>query len=45
MGNVVTPVIMVVVIGIIAAVLLVIASKVFFVKVDERVAAVRSALP
>ena len=45
MGNIVIPVMLVVVVGIIASVLLVIASKVFFVKVDERVAEVRSALP
>lgn len=45
MSNLVTPVIMVVIAGFVASALLVIASKVFFVPVDERVTAITEALP
>lgn len=45
MGSIYTPVVLVVVIGLVSAVLLTIASKVFFVPVDERVTAVRDVLP
>lgn len=45
MSGVATPVMLVVVVGLIASVLLVVASRVFAVKVDERVAEVREALP
>ena len=45
MANIVTPVVLVVVTGLIAAALLVIASKVFYVPVDERVTAIIEALP
>ena len=45
MSSLVTPVIMVVVIGFVCAGLLVVASKVFFVEVDERVTQVRECLP
>ncbi len=45
MTNVITPVILVAVIGLICAALLVIASKVFHVEVDERISQVRECLP
>lgn len=45
MSNIATPVIMVMVAGLVASLLLVIASKVFFVAVDERVTAITEALP
>lgn len=45
MSSVYTPVVLVVVIGLVAAVILTIASKVFYVPVDERVTAVRDVLP
>jgi len=45
MSNVMTPVLIVVVIGLICAGLLVVASKVFAVQVDERVTQVRECLP
>lgn len=45
MSNLVTPVIMVVIAGFVASALLVIASKVFFVPVDDRVTAITEALP
>ena len=45
MANLITPVIIVAVAGFIASALLVIASKVFFVPVDERVTAITAALP
>ncbi len=45
MSGIATPVILVVVIGLICAGMLVIASKVFFVEVDERVTQVRECLP
>lgn len=45
MSNILTPVLLVVVTGLICAILLVVASKVFFVPVDEKVAEVREVLP
>lgn len=45
MSNIATPVIMVMVAGFVASLLLVIASKAFFVPVDERVTAITEALP
>ncbi len=45
MSGVITPVLLVVIVGLVASTLLVIASKVFFVPVDERVTAVREVLP
>ncbi len=43
--NVLTPVLIVVVIGLVAGIILTIASKVMFVPVDERVSAIREVLP
>ena len=45
MSGVVTPVIITVAAGLVASILLTVASKVFYVPVDERVAMVREALP
>ncbi|MBQ0018230.1 MAG: RnfABCDGE type electron transport complex subunit B [Clostridiales bacterium] len=45
MGSVMTPVLVVAVIGMLCAGLLVVASKVFFVEVDERITQVRECLP
>ena len=45
MANVMTPVLVVVIIGLVCAGLLVVASKVFHVEVDERVTQVRECLP
>lgn len=45
MNGIMTPVILVVAIGLVASVMLVVASKVFYVPVDERVIKVREALP
>lgn len=45
MSGIATPVIIVVIIGLVAALLLVIASKVFYVHVDERITEVRELLP
>lgn len=45
MGSIIFPAIMVAVIGLVAGIILTIASKLMYVPVDERVAAVREALP
>ena len=45
MGTVVLPAIIVAVIGLIAGIILTIASKLMFVPVDEKVAAIREVLP
>lgn len=45
MGTILLPAVIVAVIGLVAGIILTIASKLMYVPVDERVAAIREALP
>lgn len=45
MGTIIIPAVIVAVVGLIAAVILTIASKLMYVPVDEKVAAIREVLP